>query len=51
MYARLGVPCYTGTDLGQVRDVRVITGIFDDAATPFVWRIGTGVEHKGNVLA
>ena len=51
MHARLGVPGHTGTDLGQVRDVRVVTSIFNDAATPFVWRIGTGVEHKCNVLA
>src|SRR4029453_2212648 len=51
MHARLGMPCHTGTDLGQVRDVRVVTSIFNDAATPFVWRIGTGVEYKCDVLA
>jgi len=51
MYARPGMPRHTGTDLSQVRDVRVIASIFNDAATPFVWRIGTGVEHKCNVSA
>src|SRR5262245_37859459 len=51
MYARLGMPRHTGTDCGLVCDIRVITSIFNDTATPFVWRIGTGVEHKCNVLA
>jgi len=51
MYARLGMPCHTGTDFGLVRDIRVITSIFNDAATPFVWRIGTGVEDKCNMFA
>src|SRR5262245_6955889 len=50
MHARLGMPRHAGTDFGQVRDIRVIASIFNDAAVPFVWGIGTGVEHKCNVL-
>jgi hypothetical protein len=44
------MPRHTGTDFGLVCDIRVITSIFNDTATPFVWRIGTGAEHKCNVL-
>jgi hypothetical protein len=51
MHTRLGMPRHTGTDLSQVCDIRVIPSVFNDAATPFVWRIGTGVEHKCHVLA
>jgi len=36
MHARLGMPRHTGTDFGLVRDIRVITSIFNDTATPFV---------------
>src|SRR5215831_10963614 len=51
MHPRLGMPGHTGANLSQVRDVRVVACIFNDAAAPFVWGIRTGVEHKCNVLA
>ena len=51
MYPRLGMPRHAGTDFGQVRDVRVVARIFNNAAAPFVQSIGTGVEHKCDVLA
>src|SRR5262249_1323035 len=50
MHARLGMPRHPGKDFGQVRAIRVITNIFNDAAAPLVWGIGTGMEHKCNVL-
>src|SRR5215510_9567152 len=51
MHPRFRMPRHTGTDFGQVCDIRIVTSIFNDAAAPFIWGIGTGVEQKCNVLA
>src|SRR6266567_2978535 len=48
MHTRLSMPRHTGTDLSQVRDVRVVTSIFNDAAAPCIWGIGAGVEQEGD---